>query len=284
MRRTGLLPLVVLLACNTEGPTQPPEPVAAQAEPEAGAGVPEASDPGDGTPTRGAAADAERTAVADASPESMTTSEPGGDAPPPTTDEPSATAEPSAQDPAPSTSAEPVADLKLPSPIHAGTNDKCGKDPGVGKSLKSFSLPSARGGKPIKTGTYRGRVLVVNFWGTWCKPCLKELPEFDRLYRRYRKHGMTLLAIATDEDPKGVLEFADKRKLAAKLAIAGEDYAGSYGSPNFPFTFIVDHRGVIQASYWGYKPECTGQLEADIREQLEERAAAKARRAKKKAG
>jgi thiol-disulfide isomerase/thioredoxin len=114
-------------------------------------------------------------------------------------------------------------------------------------------------------------VLVLNFWGTWCEPCLKELPEFDRLFRRYRKHGMTLVAIATDEDPAPVDEFVAKRKLAAKVLIGGEAYANQYSSPKFPFTFVVDPEGVIRASYRGYKPECTGKLEADIREQLEKR-------------
>jgi len=173
-----------------------------------------------------------------------------------------------------------VASFELPRTLHKGTNDKCGKDPGVGESLKPFSLPSPEG-KTITAGTYRGRVLVVNFWGTWCKPCLKELPEFAQLYRRYRKYGMTLLAIATDEEAEGVSEVVDKKKLAAKIAIAGEAYAGKYGSPKFPFTFIVDYKGVIRAAYRGYKPECLGQLEADIREQLEVRAEAKARRKKK---
>lgn len=174
----------------------------------------------------------------------------------------------------------PVAKLELPKALHTKVDATCGKDPGVGERLKSFSLPGIEGDEPVTQGTFRGRVLVVNFWGTWCKPCLEELPEFDQLYRRYRKHGMTLLAIATDEDAKAVEDLVTKKKWGAKIAIAGEAYAGQYGSPKFPFTLVVDHKGVIQASYRGYKPECLGQLEADIREQLEARAEAKAKRKK----
>ena len=183
------------------------------------------------------------------------------------------------KDPAPP-KAKPSASLELPRALHTKTDETCGKDPGVGEPLKAFSLPTPDG-KSVSSGTFKGRVLVVNFWGTWCKPCLKELPEFDQLYRRYRKHGMTLLAIATDEEPEGVVDFADKRKLAAKLAIGGETYAGKYGSPKFPFTFVVDYKGIIRAAYRGYKPECMGQLEADIREQLEIRAEAKAKKGTK---
>jgi peroxiredoxin len=173
-----------------------------------------------------------------------------------------------------------VTKLELPKPLHGKLDAACGKDPGVGEKLKSFSLPGIEGDEKVTQSTFKGRVLVVNFWGTWCKPCLKELPEFDQLYRRYRKHGMTLLAIATDEDAQAVKDMVTEKKWGAKIAIAGEAYAQQYGSAKFPFTFVVDHKGVIQASYRGYKPECMGQLEADIREQLEARSEAKAKRKK----
>lgn len=168
-----------------------------------------------------------------------------------------------------------VAKLELPKPKYRSVDKSCGKDPGVGQKLKSFKL-STSDGKKVSNGTYRGRVLLVNFWGTWCKPCLKELPEFDHLYRRYRKHGMAMLAIATDEDAEPVNDFKKKRKIAAKLALGGEDYAGKYSSPQFPFTFIVDTNGTIKASYRGYKPKCMGKLEADLRDELHKRAEARA--------
>lgn len=156
----------------------------------------------------------------------------------------------------------------LPKPLHTKLDASCGKDPGIGQKLKAFELKTP-GGKSVTHRTYGRRILLVNFWGTWCKPCLEELPEFDRLYRRYRKHGMTLVAIATDEEAQEVQDFVKSRKLAAKVLLGGEGYASQYGSPKFPFTFVVDEKGVIKASYRGYKPECMGQLEADIRAQLE---------------
>ena len=82
-------------------------------------------------------------------------------------------------------------------------------------------------------------------------------------------------AIATDEEPEPVQAFVDSRKLSSRVLIGGEEYAGQYGAPTFPFTYVVDPQGVIRASYHGYKPECMGKLEADIREQLEKRAAKK---------
>jgi len=189
----------------------------------------------------------------------------------PSSESPESTESPEAAPPEP----EATAALELPKPIHRNAKKSCGKDPGVGTRLKGFKLPTTEPGKTYSNGSFRGRVMLVNFWGTWCKPCLKELPKFSQLYRRYRKHGMTLLAIATDEDVEAVKGTLAKHKIAAKVATGGEDYAGQYASEQFPFTFVVDHKGVIQASYFGYEAECMGQLEADIRTQLVKRAAAK---------
>lgn len=295
--RSAYAPVIagLLLGCTLNASTQPPEqgeaaaPATAPAtEGEAAASDATASDaagtPAEAAAAKGPAGDAPApepaassigtsTLTASGDPGGLTASD-GGEAP---ASPDGGTKEPLEPEPEPS---EPVAKLELPKPLHGKLDASCGNDPGVGEKLKSFSLPGIEGDATVTNGSFKGRVLVVNFWGTWCKPCLKELPEFDQIYRRYRKHGMTLLAIATDEDAEAVKDLVTEKKWGAKIAIAGEAYAGQYGSAKFPFTFVVDHKGVIQASYRGYKPECMGQLEADIREQLEARADAKAKRKK----
>ncbi|MHC4832280.1 MAG: TlpA disulfide reductase family protein [Planctomycetota bacterium] len=179
-------------------------------------------------------------------------------------------AEPATPDPAPAEASEasPPKAEPLPKPLFGKVDQSCGKAPGVGQRVKSFKLKSTSG-KTISPASYRGRVMVLNFWGTWCKPCLKELPEFSRLYRRYRKHGMTFVAVATDEDGQAVDEFIKSKKISAKVAIGGEAAAGEYGARTFPFTFVVDGQGIVRAAYDGYKPGCMGKLEADIRKELE---------------
>lgn len=296
--RSAYAPVIagLLLGCVHNASTQPPDEAAPAAAPAAegdAAGEPaeddaaaegapageaeavEAEPPDEAALTDAALADAERAGIATTLPSSggdggSVAASDGGEAP----------ASPEGGGGEPEPAETPVAKLELPKPLHGKADASCGNDPGVGERLKSFSLPGIEGDKTVSNGTFKGRVLVVNFWGTWCKPCLKELPEFDQIYRRYRKHGMTLLAIATDEDAQAVKDIVTEKKWGAKIAIAGETYAGQYGSPKFPFTFVVDHKGVIQASYRGYKPECMGQLEADIREQLTVRHEAKAKRKK----
>ena len=183
--------------------------------------------------------------------------------------EPAPTPEPTPEPEAPAAAPTKTADAAaLPKPLFKSVKESCGRDKGVGTKLKPFRLKNLEG-KEVTNGRYRKRVMLVNFWGTWCAPCLKELPEFDRLYRRYRKHGMTLVAIATDEDAEPVKELVAKRKLRAKVLLGGEAYAGQYGAPNFPFTYVVDTSGTIVGSYHGYKEECMGKLEDDIRTALE---------------
>lgn len=189
---------------------------------------------------------------------------------------PEAQPEPEAQ-PAPEAQPEPAATepkggsgtvAALPKPMFKSVKESCGRDPGVGTKLKPFRLKNLEG-KEVTNGKYRKRVMLVNFWGTWCAPCLKELPEFSRLYRRYRKHGMTLVAIATDEDAAAVKELVDKKKIKAKVLLGGEEYAGKYGAPNFPFSYVVDTSGTIVGSYHGFKEDCMGKLEDDIRKAIE---------------
>lgn len=177
-----------------------------------------------------------------------------------------------------STSIEPIAGnipslpqkppLQLPPPLFPHKNSACGKDPGVNSKAIAFTLPTPTG-EQLSLRQYRRRIVLLNFWGTWCKPCLKELPEFARLYRHYQKYGLTLIAVATDSDGEEVMKFLKQRKLMAKVAIQGEELANQYNSPTFPFSFVIDRENVIRASYRGYRPECLGQLEQDIRIQLQ---------------
>jgi len=157
----------------------------------------------------------------------------------------------------------------LPKPIHPHSSGTCQKTFAVGEKVKNFKLASVAGDKAISPAGYRKRVMLLNFWGTWCKPCLAELPEFDRLYRKYRRHGLTLVAVATDEDSKAVQAFIDKHKLIARIALDGEEAAGAYGRPNFPFSFVVDGDGTIVAAYDYVDDSCLGDLEQVIRASLE---------------
>jgi len=219
--------------------------------------VPEPEQPPGEVPVEAPASDT-------AAPSDTLASEPPGDAV--ASAEPAPTSEPVA----PGSEPKAAATAALPAALHAKVDDSCGRDAGVGTNALPFALKTAEG-KDISMASLRGKVVLLNFWGTWCKPCLKELPEFDRLIRHYKKQGAVLVAVATDTEPEKVLEFARERKIAAKLVLGGEDLAKKYDSPNFPFSFVIDDKGAIRGSYRSYKPECIGKIEQDIRSSLEQK-------------
>lgn len=253
--RLGLLCLIATLACKPEPATTNPEPTPDPATTSGSDAVtpeqPEAPTEPSETP---AEVEVEAPAATDDvdGPDEVAVAEAGGPD-------------------SPSEVEAPAADVRepLPKPIHKLSGPKCQQSFSVGTKVKSFRLPSVEGEKTISPTGYRNRVVLLNFWGTWCKPCLEELPEFDRLYRKYRAHGLTLVAVATDEEPKLVQEFIDKHKLRARIALAGEEAAGVYNRPNFPFSFVIDGSGKIVAAYDFIDSSCMGDLEQVIRDELE---------------
>ena len=143
----------------------------------------------------------------------------------------------------------------------------CGGAEGIGELAPETSLLTPAGQR-VSVADYRGRVVLLNFWGTWCAPCLEELPEFSRLYAQYRGAGLTLVAIATDEDPQAVDRVAEELEIGGKLLYGGESLAAQYGDRSFPFSMVVAPDGSIIEAYDGYDPRCLGHLESEVREQL----------------
>ena len=268
--RATLLAGLTLLACDKKDSATTPEPVAASGD--AGASAEAASGPVEGASEVGASQEegSDESASAD---EGASEDEGASDDEGASEDEAgSADAGGEGGEVAAPTGAQAKGEvaLELPAPLFRGAREGCGGAAGVGQRVKNFKLATPEG-KTVSPSYYRGRVVLLNFWGTWCKPCLQELPEFSRLYRRYRKYGLTLVAVATDEDAEKVQAFLDEKKIAAKVGLGGEATAGAYGDRNFPFTFVIDSGGVIRAAYDGYKEGCLGALEADIRDALEKR-------------
>jgi thiol-disulfide isomerase/thioredoxin len=166
--------------------------------------------------------------------------------------------------------AEADAPPPLPAALHGMVKKSCGADEGLGVPMKPFSLQTVDG-EPVNEGSWQGRVLLVNFWATWCKPCLRELPEFEKLHRHYESHGLTLVAIAGDEEPGPVKAYVDSSDITAKFVMGTQDYASQYGTSRYPFTLVVDADGVVRAAFFGYRRGCIGTIEAEIRRALETR-------------
>jgi len=117
-----------------------------------------------------------------------------------------------------------------------------------------FSLRNLKGNME-GLDDHLGKVIVVNFWATWCVPCVKEMPSFENLYRRYRSQGLTLLAVSLDKgDSTKVQEFADKYKLSFPILLDTKGVAEKlYPSFSIPFTYVIDKQGRVVARVDGAK-------------------------------
>src|SRR5258706_2551734 len=87
--------------------------------------------------------------------------------------------------------------------------------PVIGQPMPNFDL-EADGGRPIRLADLRGKVVVVNFWATWCPPCIEEMPSLDRFARTYASRGVEVVAISVDEDAKAYRDFLQTRSLSLR--------------------------------------------------------------------
>lgn len=110
-------------------------------------------------------------------------------------------------------------------------------------------------GGELVLADFRGKPLVLNFWATWCPPCVTELPLLDGFHRERSSAGWTVLALAVDS-PTPVREFLLKRPLAMPVALAGLDgvaFGRSLGNlqGGLPFTVVIDRSGQIRKRHLG---------------------------------
>ena len=127
-----------------------------------------------------------------------------------------------------------------------------GARPGaIGSPAPEFSLQDLSG-KPLDLAGYNGKVVLLNFWATWCTPCRGEIPQFVDFQNTYGPQGLQLLGISMDDDPKPVREFYQQFRMNYPVAIGNATVAESYGGIlGLPVTFLIAPDGRIAAKYVG---------------------------------
>ena len=119
--------------------------------------------------------------------------------------------------------------------------------PSRAKLAEDFTLATPGGGT-FKLSAHRGKVVMVNFWATWCPPCLEEMPAMDRLYRQHKDAGFVLIAVSVDADARKVTPFVTEHKLTFPIGLDPKmDLANGYAVRALPSSFIVARDGTLAA-------------------------------------
>jgi len=123
------------------------------------------------------------------------------------------------------------------------------------RKAPDFMLTSLNKNK-IKLSDYKGKVIILDFWATWCPPCKAEIPHFIDLYDKYNKQGLEIIGIATSDEKYKVDSFIKNFKINYPVAMADEKIANDYGGiRGLPTTFIIDKDGNIREQFVGYRPK-----------------------------
>jgi len=124
------------------------------------------------------------------------------------------------------------------------------------RSLPEFKL-RLLDGRVVDSKNLRGRVTVIDFWATWCKPCIAEIPEYNRFYQEYSKKGVVLIAVASDSGTEAEVREAAKRlKMeypVAAPALKDLDRLGEFEV--LPTTWVFDARGKLVKEFLGASPD-----------------------------
>jgi peroxiredoxin len=121
-----------------------------------------------------------------------------------------------------------------------------------GESAPNFQLRDMEG-RVVALSDLRGKVVLLNFWATWCGPCRVEMPAMERLYRAYDRKDFEILAVSTDAQGVAVTRpFQEENKLTFPILHDADFRVGlSYGARTLPMTFMVDRDGIVRHHIFG---------------------------------
>jgi len=138
----------------------------------------------------------------------------------------------------------------------------------VGAPAPAFELPEVPGGHEQSLAAYPGKVVIVDFWATWCEPCKQSFPAYQKLVTRLGG-DVAVVGISQDDDAKGIPAFLSET--GAKFPVVWDDgkaVAKAYDPPSMPTAFVVDKSGIVRFVHVGYRAGDEQTLEEEARSLL----------------
>lgn len=124
-----------------------------------------------------------------------------------------------------------------------------GKAAAINNPAPDFKLTTL-GGKEVQLSQFRGRPVLINFWATWCEPCLEEMQLIQNRFERHYP-DLAVLAIEDGSSTQEVSKIASRNKTTFLILMGNEEVISQYGVNAFPTTFLIDAEGIVRSAYIG---------------------------------
>ena len=135
-----------------------------------------------------------------------------------------------------------------------------------GKAAPAFKLPGLDG-KPVSLADLKGKVIVLDFWATWCGPCKMSLPHLDKMYQAEKGNDVHVFAVNVQEEAKDVQQFVTQTKLSVPVILDRDGKVGeAYGVEGIPQTVVIGKDGKVKKVFVGFSPQLPEQLAKVVEE------------------
>jgi len=153
--------------------------------------------------------------------------------------------------------------LTLGAPLGASGADTSSPAP-------AFTL-SELGGQSASLSQYKGQVVMLNFWATWCGPCQQEMPLLDQMYKKYKPAGFTLIGVNVDKDAPPVKQLLERKPVSFPVLLdPASQVSKAYHVDEMPSTVLIDRKGNVRFLHRGYKPGDENEYQDRIRQLIRE--------------
>ena len=140
----------------------------------------------------------------------------------------------------------------------------------VGRQAPAFEATTLAG-QPIAMADLKGRILLVDFWASWCDPCREEFPEFEALYQEFRNRGVEIVAVSVDRKRENAEAFLAKHPVTFAVVHDNDHAIADRFKPRaMPTAYVVDQAGIVRFVHLGYQREYLAKYREEITRLLAE--------------
>lgn len=135
----------------------------------------------------------------------------------------------------------------------------------VGNQLPSFTLPHLKSESKLSSQSLHGKVVLVDFWASWCVPCRASFAAFERLHEEFHSKGLTIVGINVDKDNAAALNFLKQNPVSFTLLKGNNEVSSHFDLSTMPMSYLVNKQGKVEKIYYGFKKS----EESDLKERIE---------------